>query len=1020
MSSELSSELSSETAAPSSSPSPSPESVSENVWRDRLLSLFLSPLAESDRVEALPARVSLQEMRLLFLDESGARLGAPLNGDILLTRAMDDLALEAVFQNPVVSDDLSSSVSLSAAYRLGGETTKTLKFNFSGFRPDVWHDLAASLWTAYSGNAGALNFASDVALPLAGAVDLELEAGAARQVSLSLSGSPGEVRLGALYNEPLPVLAFGMSLNLARENKTWQGQLAVTDLFIGGADDTGELPVIGLNAELSARPGTSLSFAGTLSGEDMSVEWLTRLWPRAYLSPPRTWIEERVSRGTLSDIKSEMALSWFARSPSTGSSYATLDNLEVDFSFADMDVLYLDDFPAATNARGRARWRQSGMEFLIDEATSADLALAGSVRLEPNNGNWRETWLAIETETKSTLAAGLAFLDIDALGFLSRYGFNSAGVTGTADGALQVRLPIRGDVVADDVELSGDFVLRDYRWPGIVSGMDLSGGEARVSYGGGSLRAEGDALLGADTEVRFLWNRELRADGATHLEAETPALRVSDLRRFGLPPSDRIAGSIGGAIDLVSRGDTVEAALDLDLRDVSLSLPEIAWSKPRGAMASARLRTESRGGVMRSLRVESFGGISVLEEEEAGSARKFLIDGGEMAFTAAGELSSANFAAIDLGRTKVVGLSLARDNDGVYGVRAERVEELRIGRGDSGARLSLASGGNGDDSETAETETETAPASEEPETATATAPEEATEKTAFRVSFTEIGRLYFGEDAWLEGVTLDIHRDRDGGFRRIYLEGSFAESELDEGGGFGGEGIPSYGTVRLSYGEDEGGAWVAYVGVNPLGAGLRAFGLTGGVSGGYLVGEGASEAAWPLSPLLLRFEGGDFVLSEVNFFVQLLSLVSVTGAIESLVGQGVSFGNLTAEFSLDSDEIVVRDFFMSGERLGVSASGRTGLRGEGTEIQGAVVPAYIFNALLARIPLIGTLLSGGEEREGLFAVNYEARGRLSDPEVSVNPLSVISPGFVRRLFGGGARPPEDVEEEPIQLPAPPE
>ncbi|MGR4001426.1 MAG: AsmA-like C-terminal region-containing protein, partial [Alphaproteobacteria bacterium] len=248
-----------------------------------------------------------------------------------------------------------------------------------------------------------------------------------------------------------------------------------------------------------------------------------------------------------------------------------------------------------------------------------------------------------------------------------------------------------------------------------------------------------------------------------------------------------------------------------------------------------------------------------------------------------------------------------------------------------------------------------------------------------------------------------------------------ATDESSEEGEKVEDGIPPYGEVRLLYGEVDG-VWRAEIGINPLGGGLRALGLTRGVEGGYLTGTGSSTGAWPSESLQLEFEGKSFVLRDVNFFVQLLSLVSVTGAIESLVGQGVSFGSLTAELELTSDTIVVRDFFMSGERLGVSASGRTGLRGEDTEIQGAVVPAYIFNALLARIPLIGTLLSGGEAREGLFAVNYSARGFLGDPDISVNPLSVISPGFVRRLFGGGARAPEESgeseEEEPIPLPQP--
>ena len=50
-----------------------------------------------------------------------------------------------------------------------------------------------------------------------------------------------------------------------------------------------------------------------------------------------------------------------------------------------------------------------------------------------------------------------------------------------------------------------------------------------------------------------------------------------------------------------------------------------------------------------------------------------------------------------------------------------------------------------------------------------------------------------------------------------------------------------------------------------------------------------------------------------------------------------------------------------------------------------------------RIPLIGRLFSP-EQGSGLFAANYELTGSLKDPSVSVNPLSALTPGFLRGFF----------------------
>jgi len=55
------------------------------------------------------------------------------------------------------------------------------------------------------------------------------------------------------------------------------------------------------------------------------------------------------------------------------------------------------------------------------------------------------------------------------------------------------------------------------------------------------------------------------------------------------------------------------------------------------------------------------------------------------------------------------------------------------------------------------------------------------------------------------------------------------------------------------------------------------------------------------------------------------------------------------------------------------------------------------------LAIIGGLLTGGEGR-GFIAFNFRLTGPSRDPDVSVNPLSVLTPGILRRLFDGGDGP----------------
>ena len=54
--------------------------------------------------------------------------------------------------------------------------------------------------------------------------------------------------------------------------------------------------------------------------------------------------------------------------------------------------------------------------------------------------------------------------------------------------------------------------------------------------------------------------------------------------------------------------------------------------------------------------------------------------------------------------------------------------------------------------------------------------------------------------------------------------------------------------------------------------------------------------------------------------------------------------------------------------------------------------------LLGHIPLIGDVFTGGGD--GVFAATYKVDGAVDDPRVVVNPLTVLTPGFTRRIVNG--------------------
>jgi len=85
--------------------------------------------------------------------------------------------------------------------------------------------------------------------------------------------------------------------------------------------------------------------------------------------------------------------------------------------------------------------------------------------------------------------------------------------------------------------------------------------------------------------------------------------------------------------------------------------------------------------------------------------------------------------------------------------------------------------------------------------------------------------------------------------------------------------------------------------------------------------------------------------------------------------------------------------------VGVSADGYIDRPKNLVALKGSMVPAYGLNSVLSNIPLLGDILAS-KKGEGIIGITYSATGNADEPKISVNPLSVLTPGILRRIFEG--------------------
>jgi hypothetical protein len=169
----------------------------------------------------------------------------------------------------------------------------------------------------------------------------------------------------------------------------------------------------------------------------------------------------------------------------------------------------------------------------------------------------------------------------------------------------------------------------------------------------------------------------------------------------------------------------------------------------------------------------------------------------------------------------------------------------------------------------------------------------------------------------------------------------------------------------------------------------------------------------------------DFRILHQPFLARLFAAGSLTGFIDLMGSKGIAIDKLTVPFKSKKGVINIRQAHASGPAIGFSADGFVDRPKNEIGLRGTLAPLYGINSVLGAIPLLGDVLTS-REGEGILGTTYSVSGNADEPEISVNPLSMLTPGILRRIFEGriptakpNAPPPKAVPAKAPTTTAPP-
>ncbi len=212
---------------------------------------------------------------------------------------------------------------------------------------------------------------------------------------------------------------------------------------------------------------------------------------------------------------------------------------------------------------------------------------------------------------------------------------------------------------------------------------------------------------------------------------------------------------------------------------------------------------------------------------------------------------------------------------------------------------------------------------------------------------------------------------------------------LDFSGKQGGDGVKG----ALSH---DGGASVLRVTTSDGGALLAFLDLYSHMEGGRLscdltLAEGGMSGPLDIEKFTLRGEPAMRSFASAPNSDQFASKLKIDPNV-------VAFSRLHALLNKKSGRLTIRDGTISSPNIGSTLEGWIDFDHDALDLTGVFVPAYGVNNLFGQLPVLGLVLGGGDQ-EGLIGLNYRVTGKTSAPVLSVNPLSAIAPGFLRKIFG---------------------
>ncbi len=685
--------------------------------------------------------------------------------------------------------------------------------------------------------------------------------------------------------------------------------------------------------------------------ENLPLERIGAYWPKGLSEDAREWVTSNLTVGTVTKAEATLSMP-----PGALEAEETPEDLlDATINVSNASVEYLPDFPLITGVNGTATITAKSIDIRAKTGNSMRGTKLKTARWGIPDFGATGMPMILELDVTAPAADVAELIGPQYLDLASALKLDPERITGSAAGQVELSLPLYSAEWPKNkpyVTYDIDATLENVTQSGVLDKWNFANMSGTLAVNNAGLALQTDTVM-QEVDAALGVKRSFAGTEKTDytLVAEIPHNKLSE---FGFEAPRQITGVLGVDAVVNEENNVSVTTANIDLGQAAIAIPDINYYKDTGVPATLKIAQKTQG----NLQVIPDFSYSSEGAEATGSLTQNL---------ETEELESLKLTKFKLGANDLL---LHYSTEG--GRRFITIQ---------GQTLDLSG-----EEENPQEETQAADSAEKKPDEN---PLEQLMNTRIEL---DLKRLLLSSDKGLNNLKGHI----DCGQRLC--------SSVELNANTDPKNVP----LNISIVTTGNGREFSLFS-DDAGSVTDALDISEHVKGGALNMNGVFDDSSAEPVLNAQLSINDFRVVKAPVLAKLLSLASLTGVLDVLSGKGIAFIKLSSDIRYSDGVLILKKGKAYGSAIGLTAEGKIRPFAGTLNLEGTVVPAYAANSVLGNIPVIGTLLTGGEG-SGIIAANYSMKGESDDPNILVNPLSLLTPGFTRNLFDVFDAPEKGDEE----------